>query len=74
MTRERVRRSCGHLETVSVFGTGGRWSDRALRKKERDICGVCRNRQKETASGEENEDVEGGSKEDSRQLSAKEKT
>lgn len=55
MIRELVRRSCGHLETVSVFGNSGRWIDRALRKKEQDICGICRYRQKELSSGEEDE-------------------
>lgn len=69
MIRELVRRFCGHLETVSVFGNSGRWIDQALRKKERDICGVCRDRQKEFSSGEENE---GESPEDAGQHPTKE--
>lgn len=40
MTRELIRRSCGHLEAVYAVGAGvGR-----IHEKEKEICGVCRKR------------------------------
>ncbi|MGL3709419.1 hypothetical protein ACSYAY_00945 [Leptospirillum ferriphilum] len=41
MIRELVRRSCGHLEPVSIFRDTGRWIDREIRKRETELCGVC---------------------------------
>ncbi len=40
MTRERVRRSCGHLEAVYAVGFGVR----RIHERERELCGVCRQR------------------------------
>lgn len=40
MTRERIRRSCGHLEAVYAIGFGvGR-----IHQKEREFCRICRER------------------------------
>jgi|ACXJ01.1.fsa_nt_gi hypothetical protein len=73
MTRALVRRACGHLQAVCVFGNSDRWIDRAIWKKERDICDICRNRQKKSVSGEESGDAPVVSPEDSEQHPAKEK-
>ena len=42
MTRERVRRSCGHLEAVYAVGFGVR----RIPGKEREFCRICRERRK----------------------------
>jgi hypothetical protein len=59
MTRALVRRACGHLQAVCVFGNSDRWIDQAIRKKERDICGICRARQKADISGEQKRQGDG---------------
>ena len=56
MTRELVRRACGHLQTVYLFGDG-RWIDREIRKREQELCGVCRDRRSFEAGMEEDPDV-----------------
>ena len=40
MIRERIRRSCGHLEAVCAVGFGVR----RIHERERELCGVCRRR------------------------------
>jgi hypothetical protein len=44
MTRELVRRSCGHLEAVYAVGSGVR----RIREKEKECCGICWKRKKST--------------------------
>lgn len=43
MSREFIRRSCGHGEAVYVIGPACGRPGR-IRAKEREPCGVCRNR------------------------------
>jgi hypothetical protein len=45
VTREFVRRSCGHGETVYATGPSG-LIDRRIHAKEKDVCGICRERRK----------------------------
>ncbi|OOH76229.1 hypothetical protein [Leptospirillum ferriphilum] len=56
MTRELVRRVCGHLQTVYLFGKSDRWIDREIRKREKELCGVCRDRRVFEASMKEDPD------------------
>lgn len=51
MIRTLVRRSCGHLEAVYAVGAGVR----SIHKREKEICGVCRERR--TFSERENRAV-----------------
>ena len=51
MTRERIRRSCGHLEAVYAVGASvGR-----IHERERELCGVCRRRRALSDRQEEEE-------------------
>ena len=69
MSREFIRRSCGHGEAVYVIGPAcGR--HRRIRAKESELCGICRNRRAGDADGravvtvredEENASLEGES-------------
>lgn len=48
MTRELIRRSCGHLEAAYLVGSGLR----RIREREGEPCGICRSRRAYSASPE----------------------
>ena len=56
MTRELVRRACGHLQTIYLFENTDRWINREIRKRERELCGVCRDRRAFEAGMDEDPD------------------
>ncbi|MHB8544344.1 MAG: hypothetical protein ACYC9S_10150 [Leptospirales bacterium] len=54
MTREFVRRSCGHGETIYATGPSG-LIDRRIQAKEKDVCGICRERRKLSGHSDQDE-------------------
>ena len=48
MTRELIRRSCGHLEAVYAVGAG----IRRIHEKEREFCRICRSLRKAGVSSD----------------------
>ena len=48
MSREFIRRSCGHGEAVYITGAVAA----RIRAKEREPCGICRNRRAGDADGQ----------------------
>lgn len=71
MTRALIRRSCGHLEAVYAVGPE-RYRDRRIAASVQVVCRICQDRQRKIVSGEENEEVEVVSFEDSEQLQTRE--
>ncbi|MHB1285582.1 MAG: hypothetical protein ACYCYP_03305 [Leptospirales bacterium] len=51
MTRELIRRSCGHLEAVYAVGSGVS----RIREKEMEFCGVCRERRRFSGHSDQDE-------------------